>query len=181
MVMAMGDMDPRDVEIKDGKIEGNKFSFTTTISTPNGEFKTVYNGTIEGDAIRGTAAREGGQERPLEAKRRKSAAVQGGLTDPVGPLATSGRIPPLPLKVTQPIYHRRAAVGAPHSSTWVFRCLYTFAGLALLIGRPGGAVVSTPVVSFPQDVMPVVWIHRLRGAASSYRRTHYFPARLPEI
>ncbi|MBL0160964.1 MAG: hypothetical protein IPP47_28360 [Bryobacterales bacterium] len=70
MVMAMGDMDPRDVEIKDGKIEGNKFSFTTTMSTPNGEFKTVYNGTLEGDAIKGTAAREGGQERPFEAKRQ---------------------------------------------------------------------------------------------------------------
>ena len=70
MVMTMGDMDPRDVEIKDGKIEGNKFSFTTTMSTPNGEFKTVYNGTLEGDAIKGTAAREGGQERPFEAKRQ---------------------------------------------------------------------------------------------------------------
>lgn len=70
MVMAMGDMDPRDVEIKDGKIEGNKFSFTTTMSTPNGEFKTVYNGTLDGDTIKGTAAREGGQERPFEAKRQ---------------------------------------------------------------------------------------------------------------
>ncbi|HEY3442300.1 MAG TPA: hypothetical protein VGK29_16180 [Paludibaculum sp.] len=70
MVMAMGDMDPRDVEIKDGKIEGNKFSFTTTMSTPNGEFKTVYSGTLDGDTIKGTAAREGGQERPFEAKRQ---------------------------------------------------------------------------------------------------------------
>jgi len=70
MVMVMGDMDPRDVEIKDGKIEGNKFSFTTTMSTPNGEFKTVYSGTLDGDNIKGTAAREGGQERPFEAKRQ---------------------------------------------------------------------------------------------------------------
>ena len=70
MVMVMGDMDPRDVEIKDGKIEGNKFSFTTTMTTPNGEFKTVYTGTLDGDTIKGTAAREGGQERPFEAKRQ---------------------------------------------------------------------------------------------------------------
>ncbi|MDO8943595.1 MAG: hypothetical protein Q7U75_10450, partial [Desulfobacterales bacterium] len=70
MVMAFGDMEPREIEIKDGKIEGSKFSFTTTMSTPNGDFKSAYTGTVEGDMITGTAAREGGQERPFEAKRQ---------------------------------------------------------------------------------------------------------------
>lgn len=70
MTMSFGDMEPRDVVIADGKIEGNKFSFTTTMSTPNGEFKSVYSGTVEGDTIKGTSAREGAQERPFEAKRQ---------------------------------------------------------------------------------------------------------------
>jgi hypothetical protein len=63
-------MEPPPIEIKDGKIDGNKFSFTTTMQTPNGDFKSVYNGTVEGDTIKGTSAREGGQERPFEAKRK---------------------------------------------------------------------------------------------------------------
>lgn len=70
LVMVWGDMEPRDVELKDGKIEGNKFSFTTNMTTPNGDFKTLYAGTLEGDMIKGTATREGAPERPFEAKRQ---------------------------------------------------------------------------------------------------------------
>lgn len=70
VTMAFGDMEPRSMPVGDGKIDGAKFSFSTTMSTPNGEFKTVYNGTVEGDMLKGTAAREGGQERPFEAKRQ---------------------------------------------------------------------------------------------------------------
>jgi hypothetical protein len=70
LTMAFGDMEPRKAEIKDGKIDGNKFSFSTVMSTPNGEFKTVYEGTVEGDLLKGTAAREGGQSRPFEAKKK---------------------------------------------------------------------------------------------------------------
>ena len=69
--MAFGDMEPRSSEIKDGKIEGNKFSFNTVFETPNGAMKTVYTGTVEGDILKGTAAREGGQDRPFEAKRKQ--------------------------------------------------------------------------------------------------------------
>jgi len=39
------------------------------MSSPRGEFKSVYEGTVEGDMLKGTAAREGGQSRPFEAKR----------------------------------------------------------------------------------------------------------------
>jgi len=70
LTMAFGDMEPRTVDIKDGKLDGNKFSFSTTMSTPNGEFKTVYEGTIEGSSLKGTATREGGQARPFEAKKQ---------------------------------------------------------------------------------------------------------------
>ena len=68
--MAFGDQEPRQTEVKDGKIDGNKFSFNTVIATPNGEFKIVYEGTVEGDTLKGTATREGGQGRPFEAKRK---------------------------------------------------------------------------------------------------------------
>ena len=70
ITMAMGDMEPRTTEISGGKIDGNKFSFSATMQTPNGEMKTVYEGSIDGDSLKGTSAREGGQSRPFEAKRK---------------------------------------------------------------------------------------------------------------
>jgi len=70
ITMAFGDMEPRKTDIKDGKIDGAKFTFTTVMSTPNGDFKMVYQGTVEGDTLKGTAEREGGQARPFEAKRK---------------------------------------------------------------------------------------------------------------
>jgi hypothetical protein len=70
MTMAFGDMEPRTMDIRDGKIDGNKFSFVTILETPNGEFKMVWEGTVEGDTLKGTTAREGGQGRPFEAKRK---------------------------------------------------------------------------------------------------------------
>jgi hypothetical protein len=69
--MQMGQMEPRTTEIQEGKIEGNKFSFKTVMETPNGSMTTVYEGTVEGDVLKGTSQREGGQGqgRPFEAKR----------------------------------------------------------------------------------------------------------------
>jgi hypothetical protein len=68
--MKFGEMEPPASEIKDGKIDGNKFSFTTMISTPNGDMKTSYSGTVEGSMLKGNAEREGGQARPFEAKKQ---------------------------------------------------------------------------------------------------------------
>ncbi len=70
LTMAFGDQEPRTIQIKDGKIDGNKFSFATVMSTPNGEFKMSYEGAVEGDTLKGTAARDGGQSRPFEAKKK---------------------------------------------------------------------------------------------------------------
>lgn len=70
MTMAFGDMEPRSIQIKEGKVDGKSFSFVTVMETPNGEFKSVWKGTIEGDTLKGTTAREGGQERPFEAKKQ---------------------------------------------------------------------------------------------------------------
>jgi hypothetical protein len=70
VTMAFGDMEPRKMDIADGKVDGSKFSFSVMMSTPNGDFKTVYEGSVEGDMLKGTAAREGGQSRPFEAKKK---------------------------------------------------------------------------------------------------------------
>jgi hypothetical protein len=69
--MQLGQMEPRSTEIQEGKIEGNKFSFKTVMETPNGTMTSVYEGTVEGDTLKGTSRREGGQGqgRPFEAKR----------------------------------------------------------------------------------------------------------------
>jgi hypothetical protein len=69
--MQFGDQEPRSVEIQDGKIDGEKFSFNTVMTTPNGEMKIAYSGSVEGDTLKGASQREGGgQSRPFEAKRK---------------------------------------------------------------------------------------------------------------
>ena len=70
LAIQFGDMEPRPINISDGKIDGNKFSFNATLSTPNGDFKMSYAGTVEGETLKGTAAREGGEPRPFEAKKK---------------------------------------------------------------------------------------------------------------
>ena len=59
-------------DLKDGKIDGNKFSFTTVFSGPNGEMKSNWEGSVEGDTIKGTrtGGPGGGDARPFEAKRQ---------------------------------------------------------------------------------------------------------------
>jgi hypothetical protein len=70
LTMQFGDMEPRSIDIKDGKVEGNNFSFLTVMDTPNGEMKVKYSGTVEGTTLKGSAEREGGQARPFEAKKQ---------------------------------------------------------------------------------------------------------------
>lgn len=67
---SFGEQDGPVAEITNGKVDGNKFSFSTTMSTPNGDFKMNWTGTVEGDTMKGTSEREGGQSRPFEAKRQ---------------------------------------------------------------------------------------------------------------
>ena len=57
-------------DVTNGKIDGNKFSFTVTMQTPNGDMKQTYEGAVDGSTIKGTAAREGGQSREFEAKKQ---------------------------------------------------------------------------------------------------------------
>jgi hypothetical protein len=57
-----------------GTIKGNKITFTVKRSTPRGDFTTEYNGTVEGDNMKGTATiGMGEQSRTIDwtAKRMK--------------------------------------------------------------------------------------------------------------
>jgi|GEM_PF-428295 len=67
-----GDGPPPANPIKEGKIDGDKFTIKVVSQGRNGEVTTVYAGTIAGDTMKGTIAREGGQgePRPFEAKKQ---------------------------------------------------------------------------------------------------------------
>ena len=70
-VTVTGPFGERQATVSDGKIDGNKFSFTTTTEGPNGSMTTKYEGTVEGGILKGTSAREGGQRSfPFEAKKQ---------------------------------------------------------------------------------------------------------------
>lgn len=56
----------RAFEIADGKIEGNKFSFTTLQKGKKGERKVLWEGTLEGDTLKGIQAKNGKRKRALE-------------------------------------------------------------------------------------------------------------------
>jgi hypothetical protein len=59
-------------DVKDGKVEGDKFSFKVTQETKNGERTAVYEGAIEGDHLKGILKYRGvGQTRPFDAQRTK--------------------------------------------------------------------------------------------------------------
>jgi|HigsolmetaAR201D_1030396.scaffolds.fasta_scaffold19972_2 hypothetical protein len=59
------------IEIKDGKIEGNKFSFTVVNRTRRGDITTKWEGTVEGDELKGTRSSWTGQQSvPFTAKRQ---------------------------------------------------------------------------------------------------------------
>ncbi|MEO7648985.1 MAG: hypothetical protein ABIZ80_00825 [Bryobacteraceae bacterium] len=48
----------RQVPIEDGKLEGDRFSFTTVQKGKNGETRMRWSGTLEGDELKGTRAGE---------------------------------------------------------------------------------------------------------------------------
>lgn len=53
--------EPRASEIKEGKLEGDKFTFKVTTETQRGTSTWLYSGTIEGSELKGKREREGGQ------------------------------------------------------------------------------------------------------------------------
>ena len=45
-------------DIAEGKIDGAKFSFKVTMEGRNGKTTSTYEGTVEGDTLKGTSTRE---------------------------------------------------------------------------------------------------------------------------
>ena len=68
----MATMTGRSFPIKDGKIEGDKFSFKVMIESDEGERTSIYEGTVAGDRLKGVIKFRGiGQSWVLDAARVK--------------------------------------------------------------------------------------------------------------
>ena len=66
----MAETTGRSSEIKDGRIDGDKFSFKVTTENKQGERTAVYEGSVEGDHMKGVIKfREIGQSWTLDARR----------------------------------------------------------------------------------------------------------------
>jgi len=58
------------IEIRDGKVEGDKFSFKVTTENKKGERTAIYEGAVVGDRLKGVIKFRGiGQSWELDAKR----------------------------------------------------------------------------------------------------------------
>ena len=55
-----------DMEISDGKIEGDDISFATGVEFNGNQFKLLYKGKVSGEEIKFTRQREGGEGRTAE-------------------------------------------------------------------------------------------------------------------
>lgn len=61
----------RAIDIKDGKIDGNKITFSTVQQGKNGEVKMNWTATVDGAELKGNRVREGGQGRGMEFTAKK--------------------------------------------------------------------------------------------------------------
>ncbi|MGI8742415.1 MAG: hypothetical protein ACR2NN_07550 [Bryobacteraceae bacterium] len=60
----------RTIQIENGAVTGGHFSFTTIRNTKKGVMKFVWDGTVNGDQLKGTRTREGGKHGiPFTAQR----------------------------------------------------------------------------------------------------------------
>jgi hypothetical protein len=53
----------RSATIQEGKVDGSSFSFVTVQKGKKGEAKMFWSGTLDGDTIQGTRARDGAKRR----------------------------------------------------------------------------------------------------------------------
>ena len=61
---------PQEIEISDGSIDGNSFTFTITRTFGDNSFSQVYSGTVDGMTIAGTVdSGRGGGGQPFTGKR----------------------------------------------------------------------------------------------------------------
>ena len=66
-----------EVELKDVKLDGNEISFAITRTVQNNERTIKYNGTVEGDTIKGKSempGRDGGEARSRDWEAKKAKA-----------------------------------------------------------------------------------------------------------
>jgi hypothetical protein len=63
-----------DMEISDGKIDGDQISFTQTLEFNGNTMKFLYKGTVSGDAIKFTRTRDGADGPPQEFTAKRAAA-----------------------------------------------------------------------------------------------------------
>jgi hypothetical protein len=69
--MGRGGAAPAAIQISDGKVDGDKVTFTVKRDTPNGPMETKYNGTVSGDELKLKFTMMD-QEREITAKRSKT-------------------------------------------------------------------------------------------------------------
>jgi hypothetical protein len=55
-----------DMDISDGKIDGDQISFTQNMEFNGNTMKLLYKGTVSGDTIKFTRSRDGGEGRAQE-------------------------------------------------------------------------------------------------------------------
>ena len=68
----MRELNGRSIEISDGKVDGDKFSFKLKVESKEGERTSVYEGTVGDDQLKGTVKFRGiGITQPFDAKRAK--------------------------------------------------------------------------------------------------------------
>ena len=68
----MRELTGRSIEISDGRVDGEKFSFKLKVESQQGERTSVYEGTVDGDQLKGTVKFRGvGITQPFDAKRTK--------------------------------------------------------------------------------------------------------------
>lgn len=60
---------PRSIEISDGKVDGNSFSFAMTIEFNGNSFSQQYSGTFDGDSMTGEISGGRGGSRPFTGAR----------------------------------------------------------------------------------------------------------------
>ena len=66
----MAEYNGKPIEITNGKIDGAKFSFSIKLETAQGERTSTYEGSVEGDHLKGTIKYRGiGMTRPFDATR----------------------------------------------------------------------------------------------------------------
>ena len=64
-------MGGRENAISDGKVDGDKITFTVKMETPRGEFKSNYEGKVAGSEIQFKVKREGSENPPREFTAKK--------------------------------------------------------------------------------------------------------------